>query len=202
MLAQDAAKVAFLEALKGERYSTRNPQRHTINSGEADCSGYVFKTLWESGVWIGGAVSGSELAWCLAHGGQYVSRDFARTHPMVLCVVGGTSGTGSGAHVALSTGDDRIFETPSAAGRKPGVDPMSRNFAAGASNRQYCTIPGFDYSVAGPAGPAPAAAPGTDWVAFWAAVQAKNVAFWAAVRANVVQFWKNVAFWDSLKKKK
>ena len=143
----DAAK-----ALLGIPYGTDNPQRYTLGSGEADCSGWFYEVLESVGIYAGGVLSGSEAAWAVTNGGEWVDAEFAINNPGVGCLIGGTGGVGPSAHIGLSAGDgEQCLESPSAEGHQSGLSPFWRE-----PWEQFFTIPGVDYTGNPPGPPTPA----------------------------------------------
>src|SRR5262245_45632829 len=118
-------------------YSTAGGRCDPLRSGYADCSGLCSFAMNDNGIYNACGNSTGIETWATSHGGVYVSRQFALTHPGVMLTKWGYGPEG---HIKMSTGDGRSFGTPSDECHCAGYE----RFDARSVDR-YFTVPGVDY---------------------------------------------------------
>ena len=150
----------------GEPYSTAGGRTSTT-SGYKDCSGLIVAALTVVGVRAGGTVSTTIETWARSSGGRYITRAEALRTPGACAAIWGI---GPGGHIGFTTGDGRIYETPSDEGRRVGFSRFDRNRWG-----EFFTLPGIDYG----AGPSPTPQPGGIGVRGMLARDRDNGKIWA-----------------------
>lgn len=103
-----------------------------------DCSGLMVATMRANGIEPGGFNSTGQEIWCRDNG-LAIDINTALSIPGALVFVWGYGANG---HVAMSMGDGRIVETPSAEGHQVGISNFWRHNWTGAA-----LIPGVDYGL-------------------------------------------------------
>lgn len=111
------------DAIKFGRTQLGKPYDHEANTEsrlglrEFDCSGFVTRCLWESGMpryWQGfGEGSASMAWWCIKHPEMRLPVSAAWTTFGAIWVMGGTGGTGDAGHTGFGLGDGHTLESAS-----------------------------------------------------------------------------------------
>ena len=131
--------IAWLEAHRGVPYS--QPRRW--EEGFFDCSSYITRGLQSLGIHPPSSVSSGLARWSYNNGRAMGVNAGISTRGVMLFMGPdrGLAGYGSDGHVALSLGDGRVIETPSA-GRRSGISTAYGRNWTGAG-----TIPGLSYDT-------------------------------------------------------